>query len=192
MPATSTNSGTSQKILDVAERLMQVRGYNGFSYADIADALRVTKASLHYHFPSKSDLGRRLMERYTENFAAALTEIDASGADPRQKLERYIALYASVLADNRMCLCGMLAAEYATLPKPIRSEVLRFFDANETWLAQVLEQGRQAKGFRFAGPAVEAARALVAGLEGAMMMSRSYGDADRFDRTGQRLLAELT
>ena len=186
MPATSTNSGTSEKILDIAERLMQVRGYNGFSYADIAQALRVTKASLHYHFPSKSDLGRRLMERYTENFAGALAEIDASSADPRKKLERYVAIYASVLAQNRMCLCGMLAAEYATLPKPIRSEVLRFFDANESWLARVLEEGRQAKAFRFAGPAVEAARALIAALEGAMMMARSYGDAERFDRTGQR------
>jgi TetR/AcrR family transcriptional regulator, transcriptional repressor for nem operon len=192
MPASSTNSGTSQKILDVAERLLQVRGYNGFSYADIAAALRITKASLHYHFPSKSDLGRRLMERYTENFVGALAEIDASAAGAREKLERYIAIYSSVLADHRMCLCGMLAAEYATLPKPIRAEVLRFFDANEIWLARVLEQGRESKLLRFAGPAVEAARALVAGLEGAMMMARSYGDAERFARTGQRLLAELT
>jgi TetR/AcrR family transcriptional repressor of nem operon len=192
MTAASTNSGTSQKILDIAERLLQVRGYNGFSYADIAASLRVTKASLHYHFPSKSDLGRRLMERYTENFAAALATIDASGASAREKLERYISIYATVLADNRMCLCGMLAAEYATLPKPIKSEVLRFFDANETWLARILEEGRHAKVFRFAGPAIEAARVLVAGLEGAMMMARSYGDAERFDRAGQRLLAELT
>jgi TetR/AcrR family transcriptional regulator, transcriptional repressor for nem operon len=191
MTGTSANSGTSQKILDVAERLLQVRGYNGFSYADIAQTLRVTKASLHYHFPSKSDLGRRLMERYTENFAAALGQIDAGSGDGRKKLEDYIAIYAAVLADNRMCLCGMLAAEYATLPKPIRSEVLRFFDANETWLSRVLDEGRQSKVFRFAGPAIEAARVLVAGLEGAMMMARSYGDAERFDRAGQRLLAEL-
>src|ERR1700756_4341039 len=100
MTAASTNSGTSQKILDIAERLLQVRGYNGFSYADIAASLRVTKASLHYHFPSKSDLGRRLMERYTENFTAALATIDASGASAREKIERYISIYATVLADN--------------------------------------------------------------------------------------------
>ena len=50
---------TASEILDVAERLVQVRGFNGFSYADIAEALEVTKASLHYHFPTKGDLGKR-------------------------------------------------------------------------------------------------------------------------------------
>jgi TetR/AcrR family transcriptional repressor of nem operon len=191
MATVSRNSGTSQKILDSAERLLQVRGYNGFSYADIAAALHITKASLHYHFASKSELGRRLMERYTQNFLAALATIDASGADAREKLERYVSIYSDVLAHNRMCLCGMLAAEYATLPKPIRSEVIRFFDANEAWLVRVLEEGRQAKSIHFAGPAIDAARLLIAGLEGAMMLARSYGDAERFDSAGHRLLAEL-
>jgi TetR/AcrR family transcriptional regulator, transcriptional repressor for nem operon len=191
MASASRQSGTPQKILDSAERLLQVRGYNGFSYADIATALRVTKASLHYHFPSKADLGRRLMQRYTQNFLTALAAIDASGADAREKLQRYVSIYSDVLANNRMCLCGMLAAEYATLPKPIRLEVIRFFDANEAWLAGVLDEGRQAKAMHFPGSAIEAARVLIAGLEGAMMLARSYGEAERFDRTGRRLLAEL-
>src|SRR5690348_1621039 len=100
MAATPRSSGTSQRILDVAERLMQVRGYNGFSYADIATKLRVTKASLHYHFPSKAELGTRLMQRYTETFRAALAAIDAASVDARQKLERYVAIYADVLAND--------------------------------------------------------------------------------------------
>jgi TetR/AcrR family transcriptional regulator, transcriptional repressor for nem operon len=184
-------SGTHQKILDIAERLLQVRGYNGFSYADIAAVLRVTKASLHYHFPSKADLGRQLMERYTQNFLAALAAIDASRANAPEKLQRYVAIYSDVLANNRMCLCGMLAAEYVTLPKQIRLEVTRFFDANEVWLVGVLEEGRRAKAMHFPGPAIEAARVLVAGLEGAMMLARTYGDEERFERASFRLLAEL-
>jgi TetR/AcrR family transcriptional repressor of nem operon len=96
-----------------------------------------------------------------------------------------------VLANNRMCLCGMLAAEYATLPKTVKSEVTRFFDANEAWLSRVLEQGRKAEGMKLAGPPIEAARVFIATLEGAMMLARSYGDAERFDRAGQRLLADI-
>ena len=65
---------TSQRILDTAERLVQTRGFNGFSYADIATTLGVTKASLHYHFPAKAKLGQRLIERYEKNFLAALEE----------------------------------------------------------------------------------------------------------------------
>jgi len=192
MATAPRNSGTSQRILDVAERLMQVRGYNGFSYADIASTLRVTKASLHYHFPSKAELGTRLMECYTHGFLAALAEIDATSTSARERLERYISIYSDVLANNRMCLCGMLAAEYATLPKSIKAEVTRFFDANETWLTGVLEEGKQTASVKFSGPSLEAARVLIAALEGAMMLARSYGDVERFERAGKRLLAELT
>ena len=68
--------------------------------------------------------------------------------------------------------------------------VLRLFDLNEAWLSGVLEDGRQHRTFDFAGPAIEAARVLVTGLEGAMLLARSYGDAERFDRAARRLLAE--
>src|SRR5437868_8318912 len=103
---------TNERILDLAERLVQTRGYNGFSYADIAASLGVTKASLHYHFPAKAALGRQLIGRYERNFVRALEAIDAKVKSPREKLRRYAGIYADVLADDRMCLCGMLAAEY--------------------------------------------------------------------------------
>jgi TetR/AcrR family transcriptional regulator, transcriptional repressor for nem operon len=188
MAAAARASDTSVRILDAAERLMQMRGYNGISYADIASGLRLTNASLHYHFATKAELGKRLMERYTQTFLAALNKIDASAGSAPEKLERYVAIYAGVLANNRMCLCGILAAEYATLPKAVKLEVTRFFDANEAWLAAVLEQGRQDRCLSFSGPALEAARLLVAALEGAMMLARSYGDAKRFDAAAGRLL----
>jgi TetR/AcrR family transcriptional repressor of nem operon len=182
---------TAQRILDVAERLVQTRGFNGFSYADIAETLRVTKASLHYHFPSKADLGRRLIERYETTFVAALRAIDADGAAPREQLKRYAKIYADVLHDDRMCLCGMLASDYATLPKAMKEEVRHFFDENEKWLAAVLERGRKAGSLGFKGPALDLARVLVGSLEGAMMLARSYGDASRFDTAAERLIASL-
>ena len=191
MAKAAAPADTSQRILDVAERLVQTRGFNGFSYADIAEALDVTKASLHYHFPSKADLGKRLIERYEETFLALLKAIDATGAAPREKLKRYARIYADVLRDNRMCLCGMLASDYATLPKPMKEEVTHFFDENEHWLAAVLEQGRKSGGLAFKGSALELARVIVGSLEGAMMLARSYGDAARFDTAAERLLASL-
>jgi TetR/AcrR family transcriptional repressor of nem operon len=191
MPKPSPSADTSQRILDVAERLVQTRGFNGFSYADIAEALDVTKASLHYHFPSKGDLGKRLIERYEANFLEALKGISATGSDARDKLKRYARIYADVLRDNRMCLCGMLASDYATLPKPMKEEVKHFFDENEQWLAAILEQGRKARNLQFKGSAVELARIMVGSLEGAMMLARSYGDASRFDTAAERMIASL-
>src|ERR1039458_1202955 len=109
-PAT-TRSNTADRMLDVAERLVQVRGFNGFSYADIARELGITKASLHYHFPGKAELGEALIHRYAARFGEALTEIDRDIAGPRAKLDAYVAIYSNVLSEGRMCLCGILAAE---------------------------------------------------------------------------------
>src|SRR5436305_11133264 len=119
---------TAQRILDVSEQLVQVRGFNAFSYADVATKLGITKASLHYHFPGKAELGQALITRYTQRFTAALEEIDSRSDDAPAKLAAYAELYAETLRRRRMCLCGMLAAEYRTLPKPITDAVVGFFD----------------------------------------------------------------
>ena len=182
---------TAQRILDTAELLVQTRGFNGFSYADIAEALHVTKASLHYHFRGKADLGASLIQRYEKNFVAALARIDAQARDARDKLRRYAAIYESVLRDGRMCLCGMLAAEFGTLPDAMRTDMRHFFDENERWLVKVLQQGRREKSLGFTGTPAQAAQSLVGALEGGMMIARSYGDVARFKASTERALKEL-
>jgi TetR/AcrR family transcriptional repressor of nem operon len=185
------NADTASRILDIAERLVQTRGFNGFSYADVAAELNITKASLHYHFPGKAELGEALIRRYAARFAEALEAIDGRGDDPRAKLDAYARVYADVLRERRMCLCGMLAADYDTLPTPMREAVIRFFDDNEVWLMRVLEQGQDEGTLQLGGSANEVARAIVGGLEGAMLIARPYGDTSRFQVAAARLLASL-
>lgn len=185
------SADTAGRILDSAERLVQSRGFNGFSYADVAAELGITKASLHYHFAGKAELGQALVERYAARFATALDGIDEAGGDAPAKLDAYTRIYADVLQKKRMCLCGMLAADYETLPGPMREAVVRFFDDNETWLTGVLEQGQAEGSLAIDGSATEAAQALVGGLEGAMLIARPYGEPGRFQAAATRLLDSL-
>jgi TetR/AcrR family transcriptional repressor of nem operon len=182
---------TATRILDSAERLVQSRGFNGFSYANVAADLGITKASLHYHFAGKAELGQALIERYAARFAAALEQIDADSGNARAKLDAYTRIYADVLRDERMCLCGMLAADYDTLPGPMREAVIRFFDHNEDWLTGVFEQGRTERSLDRDGSPRDAAQALVGGLEGVMLVARPYGDVARFEAGATHLLAGL-
>ena len=182
---------TSQQILDIAQRLVQTRGYNAFSYADIASKLGVSKASLHYHFASKAELGIKLIERYEMGMARALEEIDANSVGAAAKLRRYVDIYAKVLADERMCLCGMLAAEFETLPKAMQTALDSFFALNERWLSAILENGRAEGALQFKGTASEAAEYIIGSLEGSMMMARSHGGTARFDAASRRLLDEF-
>ena len=183
--------GTASRILDVAERLVQVRGFNGFSYADIAAELHITKAALHYHFAGKADLGAALIARYADRFAEALAAVDARRSGASAKLADYADLYLQVLRGRKMCLCGMLAAEYQTLPQPMQDAVIRFFDRNENWLQDVLEQGLQDGSLQFAGSARDAARMIMGGLEGAMLVAQPYGGIARFQAAAANLLAGL-
>ncbi len=186
-----SGTGTPTRILDIAERLVQVRGFNGFSYADIAEELGMTKASLHYHYPGKAELGEELIARYTARFGAALAAVDARLADPRAKLEAFAELYADVLRGRRMCLCGMLAAEYQTLPKTMQAAVLRFFDESETWLECVLREGQEQGTLLLRASPGNTAQMIVGTLEGAMLVARSYDDISRFQAAASQLVSSL-
>jgi TetR/AcrR family transcriptional repressor of nem operon len=190
--ASPADTDTATAILDIAERLIQRRGFSGFSYADIAAELGITKASLHYHFPSKAELGESLIIRYAARFAEALAQIGARAEPAVDRLQAYCAIYRAVLAGQRMCLCGMLAAEYEVLPDPMRRAVVAFFDHNQVWLSTLLEEGRADASLRFAGTSDQAARHIVAALEGAMLVSRPYGNTAMLDSVADRLIAEFS
>jgi TetR/AcrR family transcriptional repressor of nem operon len=185
-------SGTAERVLDIAERLVQVRGFSNFSYADIATELGITKASLHYHYPGKAELGQALITRYAGRFNQALDEIDRDMPNARAKLVAYADLYAGVLRNERMCMCGILAAEYQTLPETMRAEVIRFFDDNQKWLARVLKEGKADGTLAYSGHATDVAQGVLGTLEGAMLVARPYGDMARFDAAAKQLLNGLT
>lgn len=184
--------GTAERILDAAERLVQTRGFNGFSYADIADELGVTKPSLHYHFAGKADLGEALINRYAKRFAEALQAIDVADGDAITKLTHYAALYGNVLDKERMCLCGMLAADFETLPAAMRTAVVHFFDDNEDWLGHILADGQATGAVRYEALPRAQAQLVLSTLEGAMLVARSYRDPERFRAAARQLVSSLT
>ena len=160
---------TAERILDTAQALAQVRGYNGFSYADISAELAITKPSIHHHFPRKAQLAEALVARYRRRFAAARQEVDDAAAGVRERLTGYARLYAEVFTDGgRMCLCGVFAADAASLPPEVRRATAGFFDDQQRWVAAAFaEAGLPAARAR------GAAQAFLAALEGALLLARA-------------------
>ncbi len=185
------NGGTPARILDVAERIVQVRGFNAFSYGDIADELRITTAALHYHYPRKAELGKALITRYSAQFGQRLRAVDAEGDAAIAKLNAFVALHANVLRERKMCLCGVLAAEFGTLSAGMQAAVRDFFDRNEAWLGHVLEQGRAEGTLRFPGSVTDAARMIIGVLEGAMLLAIAYDDIERFNTAAAGVLTSV-
>ncbi len=182
---------TREQILESAKRLVQQRGFNGFSYADIAEEVGIRKASLHHHFPAKTDLGLALIETYSVESEAALGRIGAEQKTAPAKLMAYIGLYRAALEANRMCLCGILASEALTLDDAMRPGIHRFFTRNIEWLAEVLAEGKSQGVFAFEGSAADHARVVLSSLQGALMIARACGDHDAFARMGAMLMSSL-
>ena len=177
----------ADEILDVAERMARAGGYNGFSFREIAKQVGIKAASVHYHFPGKEELGVAIARRYTERFLAALGPPDDPEATPESLIRRYVAAFrASLVDDGLMCLCGLLGAEIAHLPRPVAAEAKRFFQENLRWLTTVLERTDRLDG---EGLARTEAMHVMATLEGALILARSLEDPTAFDDATRSLTA---
>ncbi len=163
-----------------AELLVRARGYAGFSFAQLAEAVGIRKASIHHYFPTKHDLAAALVAAYDARYDAALAEIKARDEDGLVRIEAYGALYLQGVEQRLSCLCAVLAIEIDGLPAPLQDEIGKFFAKHIAWLETVLAEG-QANGSIVAtiNPAA-AARMIIATLEGALTLERSVGDAIGF------------
>ena len=106
MRPAAPRSSTAKRVLDVGLRLIQVRGFNAFSYADISAELNLTKASLHHHFPTKAALGTALISEYRTSFLASLAEIDRRGGRAVTKLTACAELYLTGRTGRKGRLAG--------------------------------------------------------------------------------------
>ncbi len=167
-----------EQLLDAAQDIIQRRGYNAFSYQDLADVIRIRKASIHHHFPKKEDIGLALIQRYTESFKQILQNILAQHKNEREQFEAYCFLFGYTLTSSnheKLCLGGIMGAESLTLPENICKAIEEFCDANETWLKAVIQSGMKNGVFTPTVHPVRAARMIFSSLEGAMMAARVEG-----------------
>lgn len=158
------------------------RGYSGFSYADVADAINIRKASIHHHFPSKTDLVIAVVDEWRAAFDADMASLEASGADALAQLRAYIGHWERCIADDSapFCVAGMLGAELPSLPEEVAKEVKAFFDNLAGWLEQVLESGVKNDLVKLDSSVQTEAATLVSLVYGAMLAARAYGAVTLF------------
>jgi TetR/AcrR family transcriptional regulator, transcriptional repressor for nem operon len=166
-----------EAILMAARRTAQAHGYGGLNFRDIGAEVGIKAASIYHHFPSKADLGAAVAKRYWEDTAADLEALSTANRDPRKALRAYPGLFRrSLEQDNRMCLCGFMAAEYDDLPDAVKTEVQTFADVNVAWLTRMLAAASVSASKR-----ETRARAIFAAVGGAQLMARSRADLRLFD-----------
>lgn len=178
MNATSSQRGdTREKIIDLARNLLHSRGFEGFSYADISSELGIRNAAVHYYFPSKSDLGLAMLERFTDEVRARIDRARRDKVPAQRQLDAYFDQVESDLCERDwvMCPMGALASCFDALPDNMKSASQRLTRVLHEWMAEILEQGRAQNEFSFEGDAADKAMELSCAVTGARQMSRVQG-----------------
>lgn len=183
---------TRAELLWQGEVLVRRRGYAGFSYADLAEAVGIRKASIHHHFPTKAAFAHALVAAYDARYDAALADILSDAPDAIPRIAAYGRLYLGGVEAGLGCLCAVLAIEGEALPEPLRAEIARFFEKHIAWLAAVLAEGVTAGVVRAELDPTATARMVVATLEGALLMERLLAGPAGFRGTLDTLCASLT
>jgi TetR/AcrR family transcriptional repressor of nem operon len=190
----SNLSTTADDILRCARSLIIAGGYNGFSYADISKVVGIRNASIHHHFPSKSDLVRTLVARYRDEAQAGIAALERNVSGPGEQLRAYTGYWEACITDATasFCVCALLAAEIPVLPEEVALEVRAHFRALSAWLTSVLERGAKQGSIRLTGAAKGEAEVFMATVHGAMLSARAYGDAKMFGAIVRPVLERLT
>ncbi|WLA50955.1 MULTISPECIES: TetR/AcrR family transcriptional regulator [Bradyrhizobium] len=184
---------TSEKILDVAQPLIVAGGYNGFSYADISDAIGIRKASIHHHFPTKAELVSALVDRYRQQTELGLKSLQEQFASPADQLQAYVNFWRACIGDASLpfCVCAMLAGEMPMLPDEVASRVRAHFHHLAGWLTSVLQAGAEQHLFRLDQRPHEEAQMLMASVHGAMLSARAFDDPGMFAAIVKPQIARL-
>ncbi|MEP3633965.1 MAG: TetR/AcrR family transcriptional regulator [Shimia thalassica] len=184
---------TKTALLNSAERAARARGFDGFSYADLATDVGIRKASIHHHFPSKANLSVALMRRYAEAFETEILRIDEEKTSGSARLQALIDIYREALENGKsLCLCVSFSSSPESLPPEVIAQIRQFRAMLIGWLTKTFEAGQSDGSIAgVAHPELESAAALAV-LEGAQLAARAEEDVVLFDMALKLLKGRLS
>lgn len=179
-----------EQIIEVANALVVERGFNAFSYKTITEKIDIKTSSIHYHFPTKTDLGIAIVRKHLQAFEQTVAK--NQGKAPLEKLSKLFFYYKRFVAEQKVCIIGALTSDINTLEEPLRQEVLLFATAIVNWVTAILEEGQAQKDFKPLPNAPLKAKQIMANLMALAQVARLEQNSGDFDMMTQMILDELT
>ncbi len=185
-PITTTKS----QALDLGRHYLQTRGYNAFSFQLIADELGIKKASLHYHFASKEDMGMALIEDYEKAYLESVEKMkDLPATD---KLDRMIHIFCRMSQDQKkLCPLGVLSVDFNTVPVKMQKRLLEFHKVQQEWLMTTLKQGLAEKTLKKDLDLKFTTDLILATIQGGLLMARVRGESATLKSMLEKVIEEI-
>jgi TetR/AcrR family transcriptional regulator, transcriptional repressor for nem operon len=182
---------TRTKILNSAQRLIQTRSFEGFSFQDIADEVGIRKASLYHHFDSKDAVAIAVLKRGADWVTG---QLDATKElAPPERLERYFDLFHDLHGKaERMCPGGSFASVLGAVSPAVQRALHAFTKMHLDWLEGVVREGAALGAFEIGEQAPrDVALQIFSSVQGALLTGRLTADPGVLDAVATELRTYL-
>ena len=179
---------TKDEIIYLADQLIRKRGFNAFSYADIAGPMDIRPPAIHHHFPVKSDLGISVIDKELQRIASL--RADFAGLPGGERLKKIVEGFYHSSRQGSICLTGSLTPDYETLSSPLQTSIREMCDATLALMTDCLKKGRKDGSLSFKGDAADRALLVLSSLLSSLLFARVLGE-EVFDRMIDQLFADL-
>ncbi|HEY1405679.1 MAG TPA: TetR/AcrR family transcriptional regulator [Spirochaetota bacterium] len=172
------DKSTKDVILDVAENLILRHGYTNFSYDDIAKIVKIRKASIHYHYPKKEDLGLAFIDRIMNKIREYGMTQERSAA--KEKIESVFEMFMKLSDGNkRICPFDVMSAEYENLPKKLQKKVVLFFSSFDEYIVGIIRSGIGEGLFKKDIDPLRVSKLIINSLSYSLKLARIYNDSSQ-------------
>ena len=169
---------TREKILEVAQELFNIKGFNATTISDLVEATGMQKGSLYFHFNGKDDIAKAVFDLASEQFMDFLDRaLDAD--DPAGSIDNFFhCALDKHLATGFVggCIFGNTALEMSDSDPDFARNIEKVFDAWIGKITIVVKAAQDRKQIRDDIPGDALARQIVATIEGGIMISRLKKD----------------
>lgn len=167
---------TRASIIQSADELIRDKGYNAFSFVDIANLVGIRKPSVHHHFPHKADLGIAVIEFHIDQLKQIRENYQSK--TPAEQLDRFFAIYKDIKKQNRICIVGSLSTDFNTLDPVVQEKLQEFSEHMIAWVSYFLKEGKTQGTFNFKQSSRTKALMLISGMLAIVQLSRLTSDND--------------
>lgn len=180
---------TKTKIIEIANKLLIEKGFNAFSYKNISAKISIKTSSIHYHFPTKSDLGIAIIQKHHQELKQTI--LKTSKKTPLEKISLLFLYYKRLVADQKVCIVGALTSDINTLDEPLRVELLNYSNAILKWVTSILDEGKNKTIFKSFNKTELKAKLIITNLMALVQISRIEKNNESFDIMTNMILDEL-
>jgi TetR/AcrR family transcriptional repressor of nem operon len=165
-----------KQIVDLAIKLIQQKGYVAFSYDDISKQLGVTKASIHYHFEKKEDLGVAITERLSQSLQNSLLLVKNSSVSAEEKLKQFIQQQAKRFECTEICPISSLQTDFESLPNTVQEKIEEVSRLELTIMKEIVSEAQTEKIINGSEDVQLLAVTILSSIKGALLYRRVLGN----------------